>query len=433
MTSTVSPERRVTCVAWNGEGSNLAVGLSHGFIIYSTELLLDSEARFCEIVYKPVVGGAGLLALHGQSNLILVAGWAPSYSAVATIYDLSVKSERDDEDDHSVLARAKLFSEINALRLHPRLVMIGVSSGYVCVFDHTLKTLKTYQVHAQRFFERRNSADTVALATTLDSQMGSGVCFSVLCGVILGPTAGSVRCLHYIGERRITFGPLQPSLKDFGEEIVDPLKEKVVELHFNEVQRIAITSEGRRALTVSERGTMLKLLDVRRGVVIAQFSRGTTPKNVLALALHLSLEYTVALCVSETGTLHAFCLPTTDVSNYHAVEAAEARARDFKLVQKWNDYRNSISHQLCFALSEDGLCNDSARTNNRHHTMFSAAIRALPVKGSYIALIVQHNVTPSGTSANARLLSIRMNLSPSATEGNKAEIVRSFCFPKNEL
>ncbi|KEG12100.1 hypothetical protein DQ04_02001030 [Trypanosoma grayi] len=420
----------VTCLAWNNEGTNLAVGMPHGFIIYSTELLLADEGWLCEVLRRPVLGGVGIIALHGQSNVLVVAGWSVSHCATVTLLDLTVRDARGEE--LSVPARVTLSSPVEALRFHPRLVVIGEKSGCVHFFDHQLRKIESFRVsHKAR--QTRRAADTMALATMLVEQLASGMCFSLLHGVILGPTPGTVRCIRYVSEQRIKPNVMPHSLVGIMDEApIQPLMEKTVELHHNEVQCIAITPDGVRALTVSERGTSLKLLDVEKGVVLCQFSRGTTPNTVHTLSLIVTSTDTVATCISDTGTLHLFHIPASGISGRQVTAAANTSETvvGSKLVRAWKDYIGSIGPKSRLSVPDDGLENDLSEQQTYSRTLYNVVLRPIAKKASCVAHLIQRDVSLTGVAMKARMLNIHVDLSAVA-EGMM--VTRSFYFPREEL
>nr|CCC94267.1 conserved hypothetical protein [Trypanosoma congolense IL3000] len=428
----VLPERLVTCIAWNSDGSNMAVGLQCGFAIYSTELLLRNDGRLLEVLYVPVVGGVGCIALHGQSNLVAVSGWSHDHRTAVELYDLTVREVEGDPEARSVIARAVVPGRVNALCFHPLLVMVGLESGYIYAFDHALENIQIYKT-SQRTGAANCAVGKMALATMLDREMAGGIVHSLLRGVILGPTTGTVRCLRYVSGRCVELESSHSFLKDVKEENSGPLEEVVVELHKSMVYAITITAEGRCAVTVSERGTMLKLLDVKRGVVMAQFSRGTTPNTVLTVALYQSFSDTIVACISDSGTLHVFqCSAFDNEARSAEVGGGTSDARQLSIVQRWADYRSSVSSKIRFAIPEDGLCDSCLGSRDGGSTVYNAVIKPHDSSATTI-FVVQRCATGDGVSAKARLLSIKVYLSSTDASEEGTSALRSFYFPKNEV
>ncbi|KAH9578361.1 hypothetical protein LSM04_004405 [Trypanosoma melophagium] len=423
--------QQVTCLCWNNEGTNLAVGLLHGFIIYSTELLLEEDGWLQEVLHRSIVGGVGVMALHGQSNVIIIAGWSPSHRSTVSIYDVAI--DEGQEGKESVLASITLSSPVTALRFHPRLVIVG-ERGVIHLFNHVLKKVHSFPISRKTTGSVIN-AKTLALGTILVKKPAAGVCFSLLLGVIPGPSIGSVRCIRYVAEQKLdsSFSQLTPTcLTDMD---MRPLSENIVEIHRNEVNCVTITSDGTRALTVSERGTSLKLLDVENGIVLARFSRGKTPNLVHTLGLLVSSTDTVAACVSDTGTFHLFHFPIFESSSNRIPVAtgAESGLSDYKFVRAWNDYINSMSSKSRLAIPEDALYETLCKYRDYNRSMYTLALRPMANKpASCIAHVVQLNVSPKGLALKARLLSIQVDLSATMT-GESVKVVRTFYFPKDEL
>ncbi|ORC90620.1 uncharacterized protein TM35_000084180 [Trypanosoma theileri] len=423
--------QQVTCLSWNNEGTNLAVGLSHGFIIYSTELLLEEDGWLHEVLQRPIIGGVGVMALHGQGNIILIAGWTPSHRSTVSIYDLTIDEMQEGRE--SILASVTLFSPVTALRFHPRLIMVG-ESNQVHLFDHSLKKVHSFTVSKKAMISIGN-VKTMALGTILVKKPAAGVCFSLLLGVIPGPSIGSVRCIRYVADRQLDtlFSQLSPTcLTDMD---VRPLSENIIEIHRNEVHCITITPDGTRALTVSERGTSLKLLDVENGIVLSAFSRGKTPNLVHTLGLLVSSTDTVAACVSDTGTFHLFHIPIVEgLSNRLPISTGtEGGFSDTKIFKAFNDYINSMNAKARLTIPDDGLYDNLCKYRDYNRSMYTLALRPMVNKtSSCIAHVVQWNVSQEGLALKARLLSIQIDLSATMT-GESVKVIRTFYFPKDEL
>ncbi|RNF04438.1 hypothetical protein TraAM80_05153 [Trypanosoma rangeli] len=422
------PEQLVTCLSWNNEGTNLAVGLTHGFIVYSTELLSSEDGCLHEVIRWPVLGGVSILALHGQSNLVILVGWEVNYRNTVTILDLSVDNTMNQ--DHWLLARAKLPAVVNALRFHPCMVLVGVETGPIYVFDHTLRMIESFEV-SNPTSNSPPRGDTLALGTMLVEKLACGICYSQLYGVILGPKSGTVRCICYATERHVQSGLLQEPFPNLDKKLTPQLTVNVMELHRNEVRCITTTPDGVRALTVSERGTSLKLIDVENHIVVCQFSRGATPNVVHALGLLVSSTHTIAACISGTGTFHLFYFHTSNALDSGVAGAvnADRSVGSHGFMQAWSDYRNSVCPKARLLIPEDELYNSICRQGDSGKSIYSMVLRPVAKKDSCVALVVQRCMLPQGITKKARILSVQAELS--LVESMK--IVRSFYFPKDEL
>ncbi|KAF5219002.1 hypothetical protein ECC02_008084 [Trypanosoma cruzi] len=421
-------EQRVTCLSWNNEGTNLAVGLTHGFIIYSTELLLSEEGWLSEVIRRPVLGGVSIVALHGQGNLVVLVGWDSGHRDTVTILDLSA----DDtvNEDLSVLARVKLSSVVYEVCFHPRMLLVGIQTGLIYLFDHALQMIESFQASTPASTSRQKG-DTLALGTMLVEKLACGICYSQLYGVILGPTTGTVRCICYASERHVQSSLLQEPFSDLGKKLTPQLTVNVVEVHRNEVGCITITPDGVRALTVSQRGTSVKLLDVENHIVICQFSRGTTPNAVHALGLLVSSTETIAACISGAGTFHLFHIRTADTLDARAVGVANTDpwVSGHSFMRAWTDYRNSVCPKTRLVIPEDELYDTLCREEDCGKSIYSMVLRHAAKKDSCVALVVQRCMSPQGITRKARLLSVQVELSAK----DSMKILRSFYFPRDEL
>lgn len=433
--------RHVTCFSWNTEGTNLAVGLTCGFIIYSTELLGDDDGCLCEVARRSVVGGVGHIALHGQSNVLLFVGWEDKYRSTVTLYDLAAV-ETSNDSGQQLLASLVLPSMVNAVRFHPRLVIIGVMSGFVYFFDHTLRLIESFQVSKGSSKHSSSSSSktvnkihfessTIAFGSTLTEQSASGVNFFLLYGVILGPTTGSVRCIRYSSERRKVSHLLNESLLDSDGTNSQPFRVKILNLHRNEVQCISVTINGTHALSVSERGTALKFFDVERGIPLYQFFRGTTPNKVHTLSLFASSTEVVAICVSDTGTVHLFHVVNSHNSDRLLINENNSyeQVNDNKLFSVWNNYRNSLNSKARLTIPNDELYDILCRQGVYSKSTYSIIIHPIAKENSYLAQIVQADFSSGKEAVKARLLLLKVDLAST----NCMEITRCSYFPKDEL
>lgn len=331
----------------------------------------------------------------------------------------------EDVQNSCVIGRLVLAAPVAGLRLHDRLVVVA-EPFRVHLYDTYLVHLDTLLTpnHGKRsasFSEKGdlglvwdNGAQSIAIAaitgfemmtgtptttgsihtSLMTSSIGSnnggvgagGTGIPVVRVLTLGPTVGSVRCLHYYSSPTNTFAGgnrLPPSLStaasihsggatsrtptSLGSSAMPTmlsaaggsrwLESKLVgpSPHSHRVQCLAISPDGTLGLSCSVQGTAIKLIDTKRAVLLKQFTRGITTSVIGCLTL--SVDGRLAACIGKSGTVHVF---SCNASNNSAGAPGASNGRS-------GNGSSSASHANVRA--------GSAGSNN------SAAATAAPVDG----------------------------------------------------
>lgn len=311
---------QVLTLAWNHDATCLAVGTTTEFIIYTTEAMRGADGGLIEVVRRPVIGGVSVISVFDKSPVVVFCGDAGETSRTVTLWDDAPASDRLREApaagrslrESCVVAELELSSPVRAIRCHPRVIIVA-ESFRVWLFNAAL-------VYVAGFPTEHSACtiNSIAMATVAKRDQEGGADFLCLRLLLPGPSVGELYCAQYYYEppasaRSATRRPgphsdhlpggrpdHAPSIPEFWLDQVTPRP------HSNRIRAVAISADGSRGLSVSEKGTAIKVIDVETKTVVRQLMRGVNPNEVRTLALNAAA--TLAACISETGTLHVFSL-----------------------------------------------------------------------------------------------------------------------------
>ena len=347
--SPADPQPVVLSLSWNHDATCLAVGTSSEFIIYTTELLQNSDdsGSLLELVRRPVIGGVSVISIFDKSPVVVFAGHDAERSNVVTLWnDAGAESNKSIATaaagaslrESCVVAELVVNSAVRAIRCHPRVIIVA-EAFRVWVFNSSLSLIDQFPAdHSANF------ANTIALAAVTQPKIEfGGQCLSVRM-LLPGPSVGELYSAEHFfdppaqtggggtaaassGARREPAAeyrqqhfrsgiPSKP--KNMWRELVKPKP------HDHHIRAVAISADGSKGLSVSEQGTALKLIDVEKAIVLRQLMRGVNPNEVRTLSLNASA--TLAACISETGTLHVFNIggPNVGMTSGNAAHAVQA-------------------------------------------------------------------------------------------------------------
>lgn len=97
----------------------------------------------------------------------------------------------------------------------------------------------------------------------------------------------------------------------------------VIDAHNSPLSCIALNNEGTLLATASEKGTIIRVFDVREGTKLYQFRRGSIPSRIYCMSFNST---STLLCVSSaTETIHIFRLAPQSGSRSNSVSGSVIR------------------------------------------------------------------------------------------------------------
>jgi WD40 repeat protein len=86
-----------------------------------------------------------------------------------------------------------------------------------------------------------------------------------------------------------------------------------MEAHESQLRGLALTADGTKVATASEKGTVIRVWDVATTTCLQEFRRGVERANITCLAW--SWDHAFLCCTSDKGTAHVFQLDSNDATN----------------------------------------------------------------------------------------------------------------------
>ena len=86
-----------------------------------------------------------------------------------------------------------------------------------------------------------------------------------------------------------------------------------MEAHESQLRGLALTADGTKVATASEKGTVIRVWDVATASCLQEFRRGVERANITCLAW--SWDHSFLCCTSDKGTAHIFHLDNSTTSN----------------------------------------------------------------------------------------------------------------------
>lgn len=87
---------------------------------------------------------------------------------------------------------------------------------------------------------------------------------------------------------------------------------KLMEAHESQLRGLALTADGTKVATASEKGTVIRVWDVATATCLQEFRRGVERASITCLAW--SWDHSFLCCTSDKGTAHIFHLDNASTS-----------------------------------------------------------------------------------------------------------------------
>lgn len=83
--------------------------------------------------------------------------------------------------------------------------------------------------------------------------------------------------------------------------------------HDNDIEMICLSQDGIYMATASSKGTIIRIVELKKGNLIKELRRGSKPTQIYSLSFSLNNQYLI--CSASSGTIHLFDLDKNSVVN----------------------------------------------------------------------------------------------------------------------
>jgi len=252
----------VLFIGFNEDCSCFFCGTNKGFYVYNLN-------PFRERFHREFNGGIGIIEQLGKTNIVMLVGGgnSPQFPPNQVVIW--------DDYQNKQLTELTFSSEVKSVKCRQDKVIIILYEKVVIHKFDDLSLIKQYETYINP----------------------DGL------GDISGQSGYQVLAIpgNKIGDLRI--------------EMLDTNKSYIISAHKQELSQIRLNNNGKMCATASNRGTIIRIWDTRRGKILRELRRGIEPVNILSLAFDLK---DTALCVSsDKGTAHVYSLiPREDAMEY---------------------------------------------------------------------------------------------------------------------
>ncbi|EFJ43077.1 hypothetical protein VOLCADRAFT_42684, partial [Volvox carteri f. nagariensis] len=245
-------------VGFNQDYGCFACGTTNGFRVYNCEPFKET---FCRGFNN---GGIGIVEMLFRCNILAIVGGgaAPRYPPTKVMI----------WDDHQgkCIGEMTFRSQVRAVRLRRDRIVVALEHKVLVYNFADLKLLHQTETCA-------NPRGLVAISST--AAMSSASDNTVL--ACPGLHTGQVRI-----------------------ELYDRRQTKFIPAHNNALSCLVLSMDGKRLVTASEKGTLVRVWNTADGQLLQELRRGADPAHIYSLALSRDCEW-LAL-TSDKGTVHVF-------------------------------------------------------------------------------------------------------------------------------
>lgn len=255
-------------MAFNQNKACVAVATLKGFHVFDGNGFQEQLVRLFPLhshkdSERMRYAGVKIVEALYRSNIFALVG-ANHNPPLASINDVVIW----DNQAAQVIGQISMDKPVRAVILHTKYVVV-VQEDKVKVFEHDLRQKKSFETS-------HNPTGIVALSLEKDN------------AVLALPfvTKGMVRC-----------------------EMLDADTRQYIQAHEGEIAGLALTADGTRLATCSERGTLIRIFDTHNGNQLKEVRRGSTQAKVWDIAFSNDNRY--MCCVASSGSLHVFDIGST--------------------------------------------------------------------------------------------------------------------------
>jgi len=263
---------------FNQDQGCFACGTDAGFRIYNCDPFKETFRRRFDKASNAggAGGGIGIVEMLFRCNILALVGGgrAPRYSPNKVML----------WDDH----QSRCIGELS-FRVEVRAVKLR-RDKIVVVLEH--------KIYVYNFSDLKivHQTDTVANP--------KGLC-------ALSPTQGHT----VMACPGLNKGQVRVELYDVGAT-------KFISAHDGDLAMLALSLDGARLATASEKGTLVRVYDTASATLLREFRRGADRATIYSIAFSATNEFLA--CSSDKGTVHVWAVP--DDANRTSPEESDARA-----------------------------------------------------------------------------------------------------------
>ena len=260
----LNSNEQILYTTFNQDSSCIAIGTEKGFKIFNTSPLKDNFSRKLD-------GGIGIIEMLNRSNILALVGGGltPKFNPNKVIIW--------DDNQAKILTEIRFTSIIKNIKLKRKKIFVVCEQNiYVFNFDKefsTFDTIKTFENELGLIgYAQETNINIIAFP---DKQIGN------------------------------------VTVKNYD----DNNKEITIEAHKGKINCIAMNIDGSLLATASEKGTLIRLFDVKDGKkdLIQELRRGMEKANINCICFHSNSKF--LLCSSDRGTIHIFKIKLNENSN----------------------------------------------------------------------------------------------------------------------
>jgi WD40 repeat protein len=296
--------------SFNQCNSHFACALKDGFCIVNTEPLKVETKR----VFKQ---GIGIVEMLFRSNILALVGGGPNPAFPPN------KVIMWDDFNQQIIGEIVCSKPIKNVKLLKDLVVI-VLEDQVLVYDQN--------------FEQQEAFET--------SPNPKGIC-------VLSPDSdNTVLAFPTVHQGMIRVQLLSSSKKTY------------IKAHESNISCLAISRDGTKIASASEKGTLIRIYDTESGNLLKEVRRGTSNAEILSIAF--SNDANFLCCSSDKGTIHLFCISQKSKENVAPNRTSSlsllSYVVDIKYVSsEWSlaEYKNVDGASICVFGSDNSTIKGS--------------------------------------------------------------------------
>ena len=285
----MSPSRRESLLFlnFNQDQGCFACGTDAGFRIYNCDPFKETfRRRFDATQDGGAGGGIGIVEMLFRCNILALVGGGrnPKYSPNKVML----------WDDH----QSRCIGELS-FRVEVRAVKLR-RDKIVVVLEH--------KIYVYNFSDLKivHQTDTVANP--------KGLC-------ALSPTQGNT----VLACPGLNKGQVRVELYDVGAT-------KFISAHDGDLAMLALSLDGHRLATASEKGTLVRVYDTAAATLLHEFRRGADRATIYSIAFSATNEFLA--CSSDKGTVHVWAVPSASERDEAHANASETNDDEKKMAKK---------------------------------------------------------------------------------------------------